>query len=226
MKKFLLIAFCLTTLKLEAQTYRLDIKNRDDADSAGIMNLYFQSGNLRQITVIDPFTGDPVKGIALQTHQGEIGKSEKMYFLSPNDPSGMKLFVIKGREMLADTTFKTLPTPVPSCSFYSQGKNQVLDHGFRISTHDTISVKFVVDSLYALKCPADVNYKISEITVVKNGNIRNTIKVNGSFQLNKLGLISGETIKLELNKFKRTNYSGREIEINASPEDFVILKIE
>ena len=226
MKKYLLIASSILALKLQAQTYRLDIKNSNENDSIRIMDLFFQSGNLRYFTVINTTSNDPVKRITLKSDLGEIRKIEKMYLLSPNDTTGMKISVFKNKELLAEAEFKTIPVPVPAHSFYLLHKNQDLIHGSQVTINDSISVKFVVDSLYSLKCPEDIKYKASEVTIVKNGNIRTSLKVDGQFQLNKFNLNPGETIKLELNKYKRINFAGQEFETDASPEDFVILKIE
>jgi hypothetical protein len=226
MKKYLFLILCLITLKVSAQSSRLEIKNRDESDSTGIMDLYLQSGNLRQITIFNNGSEDPVKGITLNSDQGETSKNGNVFLLSPADTGEMKISVFKNKELLAETEFRVLPIPGPSYAFYLPSKNAEIEHGYRVNTHDTISVRFVIDSVYSLKCPRDINYEASVVTVVRNGNVRIPLKTDGQFQLNRLGLASGETIKLELNKYNRVNYSGRSFEFSASPEDFVILKIE
>ena len=159
----------------------------------------------------------------MKTSAGKIDKEGSYYLIDPGSNSPVWLDIYKGSKSIGRRKFLVKEPPVPQIDFMTTD-NKVLANGFIVNTKSPISVVFHPDSAYAALCPGDINYSATDITVVQNGNVRTPRTISGSFKLDDFGLKSGETIKLELNRYKRINYKGEAFE-SASPEDFLILKI-
>jgi len=225
MKKYFWFLFLIQSFPAVSQPYRLIIRNTDPTNSTGIYQLYLHCGNRRKIEVLNQRNNKTVKKFKVRLNQGDIKKMNNYYLISPSEDSALVLSVIKKKNEIGNINFNTLQVPDPRISFVRSSQKKLLYTGFRVSTTDTLSCQFLPDPDFAGKCPRDTLYQASQITVVRNGNVRKAMKINGTFQLNNFGLNHVETIKLELNKFKRVNYRGEEYEENASGEEFVILKI-
>lgn len=209
-----------------SQQYDIRLNLPGSTDTTGLYSLFFDSGNKRTAEIINNTNKQPVHGMVYRSENGMIKKTGKLILLDPEDRSSMNIEIFKKKNQIGKLDFKVKMPPAPSATFFVPEKNVPLRNGSLVNLHERLTIRFGIDEEFRLSCPGDTVYTATEITIVKSGNIKFPQKVNGTFTLDGTGLRSGETIKLELNRYNRRNYAGKDIEFPASPEDYLILKIE
>jgi len=226
MKKYLLIILILWWKSGNSQSYEVNFNYPDNQDSSIVSELYSNCANRVQIAIFNINKNSQERKFKLQAEQGETKIKKDYEILAPADKKEMKISVLLKKKIIATKIFPAKMVPLPQIDFIVPGKKTVLSNGFIVNMNDIISFHFNIDKNFLRICPDDTLYQAAVITVVRNGNIRNTKNINGDISLKDFGLNHSETIKLELNKFKRINYNGEIFMFDASPEEFLILKIE
>jgi hypothetical protein len=224
MDRYLLLLLLIAANIAYSQSYEISFSGYHESDSTHTVTIFNNAANGGTIKVTEASTNHSLNNFGIDCNGCKIEKKGVHYFIDPENNPESILIIYKGKKKIGRLTFKAERPPAPGVDFITTGKT-TLSNGFFVNLNEPVSFIFHPDSAFARACPSDTNYTASEITVVRNGNIRKSQNINGSFKLNDFGLAPGETIKLELNRYQRINYKGEALIEEASPEDFLILKI-